>query len=125
MKELPVIVTLPLPSPKLSPNKKPAHWSVTASARKKARSDGYLATVKARFDCQHVKAFKECQAYPTFFCRTKRRRDGDNAQAMLKPYYDGMVDAGLIIDDQFICHMPPKFSVDKANPRVEILVRSL
>ena len=124
-REYPVIVELPLPSPKLSPNRKPAHWSTLSTARKKARSDGYIATVKARIDCQHQTAFTKCEAHPTFYFRTNRRRDGDNFAAMLKPYFDGMVDAGLVVNDSGITHMPPKFEIDKASPRVEILVRPL
>jgi Holliday junction resolvase RusA-like endonuclease len=124
MNDYPVIVTLPLPDPGLSPNGRSV-WQKKARLLKRARSDGYLATVKARIDCQHRRAFIKCEAHPTFYVRDKRRRDGDNAQAMLKPYYDGMVDAGLLWDDKDMVHMPVKFEIDKANPRVEILVRPL
>jgi Holliday junction resolvase RusA-like endonuclease len=59
-----------------------------------------------------------------FYCRTARRRDEDNYQGMLKATYDGIVDAGLVIDDdsEHMRKEPPEFKVDKINPRVEILI---
>lgn len=125
MTEYPVVVVLPLPSSKLSPNGQHGHWSSLSKARKKARSDGYIATLKARIDCQHVKPFVKCEAHATFYFRTNRRRDGDNYAAMLKPYWDGMVDAGLVVNDSGIRHMPVKFEVDKKQPRVQILIRPI
>jgi len=61
---------------------------------------------------------------PTYYHKDKRRRDEDNFQGMLKATYDGLVDAGLVSDDDSL-HMHkhvPRFELDKANPRVELLV---
>ena len=43
---------------------------------------------------------------------------------MLKAYYDGVVDAGLILDDNYniLTHGRPTFHTDKENPRVEITI---
>lgn len=121
-REYPVIVTLPLPSRDLSPNAR-GHWGKKARAAKKARNDGYLATVAARIDCQHKTPFKTAEAHTTFYVRDNRRRDADNLLASLKPSFDSMVDAGLLVDDCGLVHMPMTIAVDKLRPRVEILIR--
>lgn len=59
-----------------------------------------------------------------FYYKTKRRRDEDNAMGSLKAAYDGIVDAGLVGDDDWE-HMSrkiPEFRVDKTFPRVELLL---
>jgi hypothetical protein len=45
---------------------------------------------------------------------------------MLKAYYDGVVDAGLIQDDNhhILTHGQPTFQVDATDPRVEITITS-
>ena len=55
---------------------------------------------------------------------TNRNRDERNAVAMLKAYYDGIVDSGLIPDDnhQVLSHGRPTFQHDGDNPRVEITI---
>lgn len=60
----------------------------------------------------------------TFYHKDKRRRDGDNLLAMLKPVWDGMVDAGVFVDDSGLTHLPVVKLVDKDNPRVEITVEA-
>jgi len=63
----------------------------------------------------------------TFYHATNRRRDADNAMASLKPYYDGIVDSGLLPDDspQHMVRPEPKFKLDKEHPRVELLITRL
>ena len=59
-----------------------------------------------------------------FFHKQNRRRDEVNFLAMLKAAYDGIVDAGLIVDDdhKHLESLRPSFAVDKDHPRVEILI---
>jgi hypothetical protein len=55
------------------------------------------------------------------------RRDQDNAVASIKAAYDGIVDAGLVLNDDYD-HMKremPEFSVDKKNPCVILTIRNL
>lgn len=62
-----------------------------------------------------------------FYHKTKRRRDEDNAIGSLKAAYDGIVDAGLVGDDDWK-HMSrkiPEFRVDKTFPRVELLLERI
>ncbi|MFA5186672.1 MAG: hypothetical protein WC551_09370 [Patescibacteria group bacterium] len=59
-----------------------------------------------------------------FYYATNRRRDQDNATAALKAAYDGIVDSGLVGDDD-IRHMrrdSPEFAIDKDHPRVELTI---
>lgn len=59
-----------------------------------------------------------------FFHETKRRRDQDNAMGSLKAAYDGIVDSGLVADDDYE-HMErgvPMFEIDTESPRVEITI---
>jgi hypothetical protein len=44
--------------------------------------------------------------------------------AMLKPAYDGIVDSGLLMDDDsdHLTTMPAKFFIDKKQSRVELRI---
>ncbi len=56
------------------------------------------------------------------FYSTKRTRDEDNSMGSLKSYYDGIVDSGLVADDDKInmTRTMPKLLFDMKSPRVEI-----
>ena len=59
-----------------------------------------------------------------FFHSQKRKRDDVNHLAMLKPAYDGLVDAGLLAgdDSERLTTLSPTFRIDRKHPRVEITV---
>ena len=57
-----------------------------------------------------------------FFFKTRRRRDRDNLLASLKAAFDGLADAGLVADDSGLIHMPVEQYIDRADPRVELVV---
>jgi len=63
-------------------------------------------------------------AQAVFYHATDRRRDGANFNAMLKGAFDGIVDAGIVEDDdhKHWTTLPPLFKTDKKNPRVEIII---
>lgn len=62
-----------------------------------------------------------------FFHATRRRRDDVNFLASLKPAYDGLVDAGLLEDDdaEHLTTLGATFEVDREAPRVELLLTRL
>ena len=62
-----------------------------------------------------------------FYHKTNRRRDGANYNAMLKGAFDGIVDAGIAVDDdhKHWTTLPPEFHIDKEFPRVEITVTKI
>lgn len=55
-----------------------------------------------------------------WFHRTMRFPDKDNVIAWLKPYFDGIADAGVVTNDRVITYLPVVIEKDKENPRVEI-----
>jgi len=71
------------------------------------------------WECADVKA--------TFFWKTKGRHDIDNAIGSMKSICDGIVESGLIPDDD-PKHMKrniPEFKVDKTNPCVIVEITRL
>ena len=60
----------------------------------------------------------------TFYHKQKRRRDDVNHLAMLKPAYDGIVDAGLLQDDDsaHLTTLGADFCTDRELSRVELVV---
>jgi len=63
----------------------------------------------------------------TIYYATRRRRDEDNVMGSLKSYYDGIVDSGLVADDDKInmTRYMPRLSFDDKHPRVEIILMRL
>ena len=62
-----------------------------------------------------------------FYHSYKRRRDPDNATGSLKAAYDGIVDSGLVADDDYE-HMErekPTLTIDRKDPRVELTITRL
>ena len=117
----PITIVLPLPSRDVSPNGR-GHWAKKARAVKKHREWAVLAVLS---DDTPLPLWRTAEAQATFYVRDKRRRDGDNYLAMLKPYFDGIVQAGVLKDDSGVRHAPVLFVVDKKDPRVEIRIRPL
>ncbi|WP_309382026.1 hypothetical protein [Cerasicoccus frondis] len=116
-------IVLPLPPACLSPNNPPGSRGgrmKKAAAVKKYRRQAKEATaaleIEGGWELATVKA--------TFYHKQKRRRDDVNHLAMLKPAYDGIVDAGLLVDDDsdHLKTLPPIFEIDRRCPRVELLV---
>ena len=71
--------------------------------------------------------WKLARVTATFFFKDDRRRDPDNAMGAIKAVYDGIVDAGLVIDDD-AKHMKrgePEFDVDPSYPRVVLTIERL
>ncbi len=115
-----ITLVLPLPHRCLSPNAR-AHWTVKAGVTKKARR---LAREAVQAEDVMTVPWGKVTATEAFFYKAIRNRDERNAVAMLKAYYDGVVDSGLILDDNhnILTHGQPSFYTDKENPRVEITI---
>ena len=86
-----------LPASQLYPNMggKVLHWGVRAEARKMARQEsyyqGYALDIKKPLELMAVEF--------VFHAKNKRSRDLDNLIAASKPWLDGLVDAGIMVDD--------------------------
>ena len=117
-------IVLPLPGRILSPNCPPGSAGgriAKAMATKRYRR---LAREATQEECIESGTWERVEMQATFFHKNKRRRDGVNFNASLKPAQDGIVDAGLVIDDdaESWTTLPPIFKLDENWPRVEIVV---
>lgn len=110
-------ITLPLPDRVLSPNGR-AHWGRVARAKKHAKELAYLLALQAGAAGEQWEA---ADLAITFWHRTKRTRDRDNALASLKAHIDGVVAAGLLKNDSGVFPQPVVFMVKKCcEERVEL-----
>ena len=122
-----VNLVIPLPNSVLSPNASPASrrgFFMKAAAAKKQRRLAKEALEGADI---RTLPWNRVRVEIKFFHKIKRIRDSDNAMAMLKSAYDGLIDGGLVEDDDKK-HMErgePEFFIDKDFPRVEIELRRM
>lgn len=112
-------VVLRLPPKELSPNARP-HRMAKAAATKLYRQLAW-ATAREALGRSRPK-WTEATARVTFYFARPGRRDRDNLISSLKSAFDGLVDAGLLVDDENLIVLPPKREVDASRPRVEIEV---
>lgn len=119
-----VTITLPLPAKVLSPNHAVA--SVGGRFAKAAAIKRYRRLTKEAIEaeCIETAPWEKITVEVTFFYPNKRRRDEDNAMGSLKAAYDGIVDAGLAVDDDYehMTRMTPLSSIDRQHPRVEFTI---
>lgn len=119
-----LVISLPLPAKVLQPNCTIASFGgrmKKASATKRYRRLAREAVEEAMIDdmpwaCVVVRA--------VFYFKDARKRDQDNFMGALKAAYDGIVDSGLVPDDDYE-HMQrdvPAFGVDKKHPRVDLMI---
>lgn len=117
-----VLVVLPLPHKILSPNAMTGSWR--GRMGKAAAAKRYRALARAEAEAQGVETgpWERATVAVTFFHDRKRRRDDVNFLAAMKPAYDGLVDAGLLEDDdaEHLVTLGATFEVDKDAPRVEL-----
>ena len=119
-----VTITLGIPDRRLRPNHKP--FSRGGAIAKSVEVKGYRRTAywMTRQEIgSHGPAWQRAVARATWYLgKGQKRLDEDNALATLKPAFDGMQDAGLILNDRGLRHKSPVWFRDSENPRVEIYV---
>ena len=84
-----------LPDRDLNPNKRLHHMQLYRAKRQAKDEAMALVLEQGRPDIPYEKAHITI----TWVAKDKRRRDPDNLFASMKPYIDGLVEAGLIADD--------------------------
>lgn len=119
-----VIITLPLPAKVLQPNS--TIGSFGGRMMKATASKRYRRLAREALEAEQIETFpwQKCSVKASFYHKTCRRRDEDNAMGSLKAAYDGLVDAGLVADDDY-AHMrrePPTFDIDRNYPRVMLII---
>ena len=119
-----VTIILPIPNPVLSPNV--AIGSYGGRMKKASAAKRYRRLAREAVEAEEVESipWERVIVSAKFFSRDKRRRDTDNAMASLKSAYDGIVDSGIVVDDDWEHMMRgiPSFDIDKINPRVELTI---
>jgi Holliday junction resolvase RusA-like endonuclease len=114
-----ITITIPIPHRSLSPNAR-THWATKAKKVKAARR---CARWYAQIDSElGVTNWTNAISTVVWYAKTATHPDPDNALAMLKPYFDGLADAGVLANDRNLAHNPIRFDKDKANPRVELTI---
>jgi crossover junction endodeoxyribonuclease RusA len=96
-----MIITLPFPDMRLSPNRKNGtHWTVTQKYKKIARETGYSAAILSA-QGNTLDPDVEYQVNITFYHPTKRSPDADGMLSAEKSVLDGIAMALGIDDRQF------------------------
>lgn len=115
-----VTIVLPLPPPILSPNR--VHATRGGRMARYSASKKYRTLAKVLTLATGVKGWQRATVQAAFHHKINRRRDDINAMQMMKSAYDGIVDSGLLPDDDHthLTTLPATFGIDKVNPRVEL-----
>jgi crossover junction endodeoxyribonuclease RusA len=117
-----VTIILPLPPAILSPNNPGGSRGgrfARAAASKRYRRLAKEAVLSSQIE---TGPWLRATVQATFCHKQRRRRDDVNHLGMLKPAYDGVVEAGLLIDDdsEHLTTLPASFRVDSEGSRVEL-----
>jgi Holliday junction resolvase RusA-like endonuclease len=89
-------------------------------AVRKTRVESWASAQIAMHESGIAGGWKDTTCEVHWFARDSRRRDRDNCLASLKATFDGLTDAGLLLDDSDLTHLPLVLAVDTRNPRVEL-----
>ena len=116
-----VVIVLPLPPRVLSPNCPVASFRGRMMRAAAAKKQKRLAR-EATEDAARGERWERASVKAVFYHKTVRRRDDVNHLAMLKSAYDGVIEAGLLPDDdrEHLRTDGAEFVLDKEWPRVEL-----
>ena len=84
-----------LPDRDLSPNKR-LHYMQLYKAKRNAKDEAMALVLRQG---RPAVPYQQAHITITWVAKDKRRRDPDNLFASMKPYIDGLVNVGLIVDD--------------------------
>lgn len=122
------IVTKLPPAKSLSPNSR-VHWAVkskASKAAKKAAANGVKIALLLADELDYADVpWHEIELQAIYYHHVNRRRDPDNLIALLKYPIDGLVMAGLLVDDDRITIKPVIKRIDKDNPRLELIINPI
>lgn len=119
-----IVLAFALPSRALSPNGPKGNWRAKGKATAEHRQVAGEVTAEAMERAGISAPWERATIQSRWFWPDLRRRDEDNAQASVKAYRDGVIDAGLLSDDDTrrLSHERPTFDVDRTHPRVEFVI---
>jgi len=113
-----VRIDIPIPPRSLSPNGR-AHWHAKGRAKRSQRDTARL-TALAELGRNPQPRWHDATVSVTWYAKSARWPDADNAIGSLKGAIDGLVDAGVLIDDDRLTWLPIERRKDAKRPRVEI-----
>ena len=126
-----VSLDLPWPPAALNPNKR-LYWAARHRAAAQYRNECFVVAKDMINRAGRIKAPvpsplpTPVTATVTFWMPNRRRRDLDNLLAAMKPAWDGLVDAGLLADDNAdqlsITLKPPKYASKRSAAGVELVL---
>ena len=106
-----ISISLRLPSKACHPNARP-HYMAKANATAKDRKLACYCALEA----MGGQKFGWRSAVETVVFNVKGHHDHANLSQWLKAYRDGFVDAGVLVNDDQLIHMPVKQIVDRKAP---------
>lgn len=113
-------IDIGIPPATLSPNGR-VHWARKSKAKKHQRQSAKYVALAA-IDRAPAPAWPEANVMLRWHSVRNRWPDADNAIASVKGAIDGLVDAGVLADDDKLTWHPMERLKDPKNPRVEIVV---
>ena len=100
-----ITIRLAWPPRELSPNFRSKSWYAKAAAARMYRQACYV-DARAAKDCKTEYPLKApVEALVMFYVTRGRGPDNDNASAMLKAGWDGICDAGILVNDRDIASL--------------------
>lgn len=119
-----ITIILPLPAKVLSPNFPVASRGMMFA--KAAATGKYRRLTREAIEAERIETapWEKVIIEALFYFAHSRRRDPDNAMSSLKSAYDGIVDAGLVKDDdsKHMERKEPIFQVNRKHPRVVLKI---
>lgn len=119
------MIDLPLPHKVLHPNGRTRNHRWKAVVVAKARGDAKLAGIAARYDAHQRHPFKRATFSATFYVHHHQGMDEDGLVAWIKPYRDGLADAGIVENDRGFTNGPHVLVKGDKHPRVEIVIEEI
>jgi len=114
-----VTLDLPLPHKSLSPNAR-VHWAAKSKMTRRYRGFAKLAAMQQLLPCHPWKS-ATVRCVFTFPC--KRSRDRDNMLSSMKAVFDGIADAGIVLNDSGFTHLPIEVTEpNKMKPGVMVII---
>jgi crossover junction endodeoxyribonuclease RusA len=122
MKDANIMIKLIIPEIPPSNNKYMGNSNSHHIYRKEKEKWAEIIMWEVKSQLKKIDAFQKAVVKLKYFFKDSRRRDPDNYSG--KFILDGLVKAGVLVDDSFDCiKLELESEVDKKNPRIEIEIR--
>lgn len=120
-----LVIELALPSKPCLPNVRANRYEKIAATEQDRTDACYTALQAVVAAIGYSPRWMCAEATVQFRFPNRIRRDTSNYFAGMKPQWDGLVDAGVLLDDERVIWHLPLPVVDRNNPGVEITIREV